>query len=85
MLQALSDRSDDRFQPYDLHVRVEVVCPPNGRILCSVKPGDYFTRGNAASPSRPRFLHLVNATTLYFELQKDGAGWRYTTNHFAQA
>ena len=36
-----SDHSDDSFQLYDL--RVEVVCPPNERILCGAKPGDHFT------------------------------------------
>ncbi|KAF8142033.1 hypothetical protein EV363DRAFT_1249209, partial [Boletus edulis] len=41
MSQILSDHSDDSFQLYDL--RVEVVCPPNERILCGAKPGDYFT------------------------------------------
>ncbi|KAI0795355.1 hypothetical protein BC629DRAFT_1581878 [Irpex lacteus] len=32
---------DDTFQLYDL--RVEVICPPDARILCGAKPGDYFT------------------------------------------
>ena len=41
MPQNLSDNSDDRFQLYDL--RVEVICPPNERILCGAKPGDHFT------------------------------------------
>lgn len=31
---------DDTFELYDL--RVEVVCPPDGRILCGAKDGDYF-------------------------------------------
>ena len=35
------NHSDDRFQLYDL--RVEVICPPNERILCGAKPGDHFT------------------------------------------
>jgi uncharacterized repeat protein (TIGR04076 family) len=32
---------DDSFQLYDL--RVEVICPPNGKILCGAKAGDHFT------------------------------------------
>ncbi|KAG8215012.1 hypothetical protein J3R82DRAFT_8418, partial [Butyriboletus roseoflavus] len=32
--------SDDSFQLYDL--RIEVICPPNERILCGAKPGDHF-------------------------------------------
>jgi uncharacterized repeat protein (TIGR04076 family) len=32
---------DGSFQLYDL--RVEVVCPPEKRILCGAKEGDYFT------------------------------------------
>lgn len=31
----------DTFELYDL--RVEVVCPPGGRILCGARDGDYFT------------------------------------------
>ncbi|KAI0322425.1 hypothetical protein OF83DRAFT_1161265 [Amylostereum chailletii] len=31
----------DTFELYDL--RVEVVCPPDKRILCGAMPGDYFT------------------------------------------
>ncbi|KAH0836317.1 hypothetical protein J3R83DRAFT_7866 [Lanmaoa asiatica] len=41
MPQNLSDHSDDSFQLYDL--RVEVICPPNERVLCGAKPGDHFT------------------------------------------
>ncbi|KAF8556444.1 hypothetical protein OG21DRAFT_634820 [Imleria badia] len=41
MPQNPSDHSDDSFQLYDL--RVEVVCPPNERVLCGAKPGDHFT------------------------------------------
>ena len=33
-------RTDDTFELYDL--KVEVVCPPNERILCGAKDGDYF-------------------------------------------
>ena len=33
-------KADDSFELYDL--RVEVVCPPNERILCGAKDGDYF-------------------------------------------
>ena len=40
MSQNMSDHSDDSFQLYDL--RVEVVCPPNERVLCGAKPGDHF-------------------------------------------
>jgi hypothetical protein len=29
------------FCLYDLHV--EVICPPNKRIMCGAKEGDYFT------------------------------------------
>lgn len=32
---------DDTFELYDL--MVEVICPPNERILCGAKDGDYFT------------------------------------------
>jgi hypothetical protein len=32
--------ADDTYELYDL--RVEVVCPPNERILCGAKDGDYF-------------------------------------------
>lgn len=32
---------EDVFTLYDL--RVEVVCPPNARIMCGAKEGDYFT------------------------------------------
>ena len=35
-----ADRLSDTFELYDL--RVEVVCPPNDRILCGAKNGDYF-------------------------------------------
>jgi uncharacterized repeat protein (TIGR04076 family) len=31
---------DDRFQLHDL--RVEVVAPPGGAILCGARPGDFF-------------------------------------------
>jgi uncharacterized repeat protein (TIGR04076 family) len=41
MSQNLPDHSDDSFQLYDLHV--EVICPPNQRVLCGAKPGDHFT------------------------------------------
>ena len=41
MSQNLSDHSNDSFQLYDL--RVEVICPPNQRVLCGAKPGDHFT------------------------------------------
>jgi uncharacterized repeat protein (TIGR04076 family) len=34
------DSKDDTFELYDL--KVEVVCPPNERILCGAKNGDYF-------------------------------------------
>ena len=34
-------KADDTFELYDL--RVEVICPPNERILCGAKDGDYFT------------------------------------------
>lgn len=37
----MSDLRDDSFELYDL--KIEVVCPPNERILCGAKPGDYFT------------------------------------------
>lgn len=30
----------DAFELYDL--KVEVICPPNGRILCGAKDGDHF-------------------------------------------
>ena len=30
-----------KFQLYDL--KVEVVCPPNEKIICGAKPGDHFT------------------------------------------
>ncbi|UNI23807.1 hypothetical protein JDV02_009604 [Purpureocillium takamizusanense] len=33
--------NDDSFYLYDL--KVEVVCPPEKRILCGAKPGDHFT------------------------------------------
>jgi len=33
-------KADDTFELYDL--RVEVICPPNERILCGAKDGDYF-------------------------------------------
>ncbi|KAK1718865.1 hypothetical protein CaCOL14_004781 [Colletotrichum acutatum] len=32
---------EDAFQLFDL--RVEVVCPPDTRIMCGAKEGDYFT------------------------------------------
>ena len=32
--------ADDTFELYDL--RVEVICPPNERIFCGAKDGDYF-------------------------------------------
>ena len=32
---------DDSFDLFDL--RVEVVCPPDKKILCGSKQGDYFT------------------------------------------
>ena len=33
-------REGDTFELYDL--KVEVICPPNERILCGAKDGDYF-------------------------------------------
>ena len=36
----MSVSRDDSFELYDL--RVEVVCPPNERIMCGAKEGDYF-------------------------------------------
>jgi hypothetical protein len=33
-------KADDTFELYDL--RVEVICPPNERIFCGAKDGDYF-------------------------------------------
>ncbi|KIJ65101.1 hypothetical protein HYDPIDRAFT_88790 [Hydnomerulius pinastri MD-312] len=41
MAQNTLGQSDDSFQLYDL--RVEVICPPNERILCGARPGDFFT------------------------------------------
>ena len=41
MSQGISDHSNDSFQLYDL--RIEAICPPNQRVLCSAKPGDHFT------------------------------------------
>lgn len=38
---AMPEDGDDSYQLYDL--RVEVVCPPNERIMCGAKPGDHFT------------------------------------------
>ncbi|KAH7885819.1 hypothetical protein F5I97DRAFT_1809448 [Phlebopus sp. FC_14] len=35
------NRRDGSFQLYDL--RVEVICPPNERVLCGAKNGDHFT------------------------------------------
>jgi len=32
--------TDDTFELYDL--KVEVICPPNERIFCGAKDGDYF-------------------------------------------
>ena len=32
---------NDIFQLFDL--KVEVVCPPSGKIICGAKQGDYFT------------------------------------------
>ncbi|KAF9036343.1 hypothetical protein BJ165DRAFT_1354685 [Panaeolus papilionaceus] len=37
---ALRQPVDDSFQLYDL--RVEVICPPNEKIMCGAKPGDHF-------------------------------------------
>ena len=34
-------KADDTFELFDL--RVEVICPPNERILCGANDGDYFT------------------------------------------
>lgn len=31
---------DDTFELYDL--KVEIICPPNERIFCGAKDGDYF-------------------------------------------
>lgn len=33
-------KADDTFELYDL--RVEFICPPNERILCGARDGDYF-------------------------------------------
>jgi len=33
-------KAGDTFELYDL--KVEVICPPNERILCGAKAGDYF-------------------------------------------
>ena len=33
-------KADDTFELYDL--KVEIICPPNERILCGGKDGDYF-------------------------------------------
>ena len=33
-------KADDTFELYDL--KVEVICPPDERILCGAKDGDYF-------------------------------------------
>lgn len=32
---------DDLFELYDL--RIEAVCPPEARIMCGAKNGDFFT------------------------------------------
>ncbi|KAL0945229.1 hypothetical protein HGRIS_000742 [Hohenbuehelia grisea] len=37
----MASQYNDSFELYDL--RVEAVCPPNARILCGAKDGDYFT------------------------------------------
>jgi uncharacterized repeat protein (TIGR04076 family) len=34
------EKADDRFELFDL--RVEVVAPPDARLYCGAKPGDYF-------------------------------------------
>jgi len=39
--QNTDEADDDSFQLYDL--RVDIICPPNTRILCGAKPGDHFT------------------------------------------
>jgi uncharacterized repeat protein (TIGR04076 family) len=36
-----NSNTKDEFQLFDL--RVEVVCPPEKRIMCGAKEGDYFT------------------------------------------
>jgi hypothetical protein len=41
MAQNTSNDPSDSFRLYDL--RVEVVFPPDERILCGAKQGDYFT------------------------------------------
>lgn len=38
---ASASTASDGFQLYDL--RVEVVCPPEKRIMCGAKEGDFFT------------------------------------------
>ncbi|KAF8262534.1 hypothetical protein EI94DRAFT_1743305 [Lactarius quietus] len=36
--------SNNEYGTFDLYdLRVEVVCPPDARILCGASPGDYFT------------------------------------------
>lgn len=37
---SLQSTVDDSFELYDL--RVEVICPPDARILCGAKEGDHF-------------------------------------------
>lgn len=39
-VHAQAARADDTFELYDL--RVEVICPPNERVLCGAKDGDHF-------------------------------------------
>lgn len=39
--KSTKEPSDDSFELYDL--KVEVVCPKGGRILCNAKEGDHFT------------------------------------------
>ncbi|KAH9949891.1 hypothetical protein B0H21DRAFT_687817 [Amylocystis lapponica] len=41
LLQHLTHSHSASYQLYDL--RVEVICPPDQRIMCGAKEGDYFT------------------------------------------
>lgn len=36
-----SSKSNDSFELFDL--RVEVICPPDKKIMCGAKEGDHFT------------------------------------------
>lgn len=71
--QTMIAKADDSFELYDL--RVEVVCPPDERILCGAKNGDHFTlQGEMLhlSPGQGFSIYSLGVFKLLLSMDENG-------------